>query len=177
MQGKQLGVTLVLATLLLSGSVLAVAPPSIMESMLGALELSPDHYVSALIEYGSESQCEETEAGTACFNSVRSVETYASATPSGDSFPREFKLFVGSSPENAKAGSRALVIAIPMPGIDGFAGKRMHGSPNQSDTSAWAQATIDAVGQRRDQQRLSNGITFVGQSSVRDSVASSWAMP
>ena len=124
---------------------MAIAP-SFVDSMKGALERSPDHYISALVEYGQGATCEEAAGETTCRVPVRVVEQFAARTPDGRPFPTTFALFVGSTLTGVRPGARALVFAIPFGEPDLFGAKTMTASPTSSEVRMWAGATVAATG-------------------------------
>ena len=91
-----------------SFAAMAIAP-SFVDSMKGALERSPDHYISALIEYGQDVVCEEAAGETTCHAPVRVVQQFAARTPDGRPLPSDVRTLgrvdaPGSDPK--REGSR-----------------------------------------------------------------------
>jgi len=128
-----------------SFAAMAIAP-SFVDSMKGALERSPDHYISALIEYGQDVVCEEAAGETTCHAPVRVVQQFAARTPDGRPFPATFALLVASTPTGATPSGRALVFAIPFRKPDLFGAKAAIASPDPSEVRIWASATAAATG-------------------------------
>ena len=134
-----------LPLLLLSGPALAIRPAALAESMQAALVQSPDHFISALIEYASQPVCQGEPGRQICYASVKVVEQYAARRPDGKDFPSDFRLYVGSAEERIEPGARALVLAVPLDRSGAFKSWLQEMSPDTGTLGQWALATATAI--------------------------------
>jgi hypothetical protein len=134
-----------LSLLLLSSPALAIPPVALAESMKAALVQSPDHFISALIEYASQPICQGDPGRQLCFASVKVVEQYAARRPDGKDFPNDFSLYLGSAEERIEPGARALVLAVPLYRKGPFKSWVQMPSPDTATLGQWALATATAI--------------------------------